>query len=596
MTTRKGKQASAPIPGSLGQYITTLHRPPSGASLACPAWPPDIFAITGSILYQTGEYRRLLQPAGASEESVGTPRDWREARSAGSSWRVRLDNISRSATLNDALKSTDIVKWWKVLTQHSDLPMARLTENVQVIHALLMLFLAADEACDGIGMQPTKGGNASHAQNIDQQKDDFVVQAQYYLAGNDGRTLCLHVRPDLVRVLPKLHTAQVGHTLRSLTHNLALCRATGIDAFWNFAHRHEQKNPDSLNLLLLPWPVTTDPGDFGPIASHEADAEQLPPNAGYFKYAPRRMSPAQFGRRLQDAITCARQHSDIHAVVFPELSLDEAQYAKAERIAWDNGLLLIAGVQAHDTHGPQNLCVIQPLGMVEAGARRRGLAKGLAQRLNRLRLVQSKHHRWCLDKSQILQYGLGGRLSVSRRWWEHACIPPRWMNFVALGNWLTWCVLICEDLARQDPAAELIRSIGPSLVIALLMDGPQLQKRWPARYATVLAEDPGSSVLTFTNLGMVRRSRPPPTKSGVSDPPAGDVIALWSDRMDGTREICLTGNQDACILNLACHSVPEFTADGHGDGGAGHFVVYAGHYPFCSSEKPTGGRSRRVAR
>jgi hypothetical protein len=51
-----------------------------------------------------------------------------------------------------------------------------------------------------------------------------------------------------------------------------------------------------------------------------------------------------------------------------------------------------------------------------------------------------------------------------------------------------------------------MNAIGPNLVIALLMDGPQLENRWPARYATVLAEDPGSAVLTVTSLGMVRRS------------------------------------------------------------------------------------------
>ena len=62
--------------------------------------------------------------------------------------------------------------------------------------------------------------------------------------------------------------------------------------------------------------------------------------------------------------------------------------------------------------------------------------------------------------------------------------------------------------AEPEPAAELIRAVGPNLLIALLMDGPQLSNRWPARYAAVLAEDPGTSVLTLTSLGMAERSRP----------------------------------------------------------------------------------------
>jgi hypothetical protein len=32
------------------------------------------------------------------------------------------------------------------------------------------------------------------------------------------------------------------------------------------------------------------------------------------------------------------------------------------------------------------------------------------------------------------------------------------------------CALICEDLARPDPVAEIVRTVGPNLVIALLME------------------------------------------------------------------------------------------------------------------------------
>jgi hypothetical protein len=53
----------------------------------------------------------------------------------------------------------------------------------------------------------------------------------------------------------------------------------------------------------------------------------------------------------------------------------------------------------------------------------------------------------------------------------------------------------CEDLASLDEWAELVRSAGPSLVVALLLDGPQLAARWPCRYSSVLVDDPGSAVL-----------------------------------------------------------------------------------------------------
>ena len=43
-----------------------------------------------------------------------------------------------------------------------------------------------------------------------------------------------------------------------------------------------------------------------------------------------------------------------------------------------------------------------------------------------------------------------------------------------------------------------MHAIGPNLVFTLLMNGPQLKTRWPARYAKILADDPGSSVLSIT--------------------------------------------------------------------------------------------------
>ena len=68
--------------------------------------------------------------------------------------------------------------------------------------------------------------------------------------------------------------------------------------------------------------------------------------------------------------------------------------------------------------------------------------------------------------------------------------------------------------------------------MAVLLDGPQLTSRWAARYASVLADDPGSAVLTLTSYGMVQRSRPPG-----HDP--SSVVALWKDPERGTREISL---------------------------------------------------------
>jgi hypothetical protein len=573
---------------------------PRGTPL-CPNWPPDLFAVVAYVLYQTGEYRRITQPSFSGEPQVGASSEWAEARRAGREWRASLDShIGQhevhpdDSSLSDALAGSPILEWWARLMKHADRRLSELGSDPVDINMLFRLFFAADEACAGIGRADPIRRNDDTSEVTARGFHDQAVGLMQHLNGN--RSLCMQVDPDVVSVLPKLHTAQVGLTLRSLSHNLALCSASGIKSYWNGPYTSQCKGRDSLNLLLLPWPDDFQVESFLPVATNGTDDVSLPKVNAHFGYAPKRMSVPEFRARLERAITKAQERSgEIHAVVLPELALDIPMYLEAEEVAWRHRLMLIAGVQESHNDRHQNLCAIQPLGLLDrAGKQRtRGLAKSLAEH----RIVQSKHHRWCLERNQILQYRLGGRLPASKKWWEHIEIPERRVNFVALGNWLTWCALVCEDLARQDPVAQVIRAVGPNLVIALLMDGPQLQQRWPARYASVLAEDPGSSVLTLSNLGMVRRCQPLSSLQSRDQPVVDSVVALWSDRIHGTREIALKEGEDACVLNLVCHSEHEFTADGHTDEGNGHFVVYAGHHTFGTAEaRPPRRRTRKAAK
>ena len=186
-------------------------------------------------------------------------------------------------------------------------------------------------------------------------------------------------------------------------------------------------------------------------------------------------------------------------------------------------------------------------------------------------LEQEKHHRWRIDRPQIEQYGLGGHLDPNKCWWEHISLNQRQVHFVPLNSETTLCCLICEDLARQDPVADVVRAVGPNLVIALLMDAPQVNARWPARYATVLADDPGCSVLTLTSAGMVDLARPPP---GVK---ASRSVALWKDaRSASAVEIELPEKADGILLNLATQGRTEWTADGRDDGKHGEYPRLVG--------------------
>jgi len=173
---------------------------------------------------------------------------------------------------------------------------------------------------------------------------------------------------------------------------------------------------------------------------------------------------------------------------------------------------------------------------------------------------QSKHHRWCLDGDQIRQYHLGHVMDPNCRWWEQIDVSYRSCYVTVFRPGATVSVLVCEDLARYDPVLTVMNAIGPNLVVALLMDGPQLEHRWPGRYATVLADDPGSAVLTVTSLGMVSRSAMP-------GDPLNREIALWKESHGRAKALRLPKGDHALLLTLTNQSVEQFTLDGRGDGG-----------------------------
>jgi hypothetical protein len=134
---------------------------------------------------------------------------------------------------------------------------------------------------------------------------------------------------------------------------------------------------------------------------------------------------------------------------------------------------------------------------------------------------------------------------------------------------MSLATLICEDLARIDPVQSVIRAIGPNLVVALLMDGPQIEKRWSARYATVLADDPGSAVLTLTSLGLMRRS----VRPGAVEP---RQIALWKGADGIAQELSLPINHQALLLTLTSNQTTNFTLDSRSDDGATYQLSLSG--------------------
>ncbi len=546
-----------------------------------PAWPPDVFAFTSVVLADSGAYRLAVSPHseapehrwppnldghpdGAEFDAVprprrhstnaedpglvrrrrwqpyleGVARRWREWAEAQERQRslsaVRLhsgpvpDPQAKPATGPGA----EIEALCEAIAAGFEVALAAIAEpeGWSLCRALLELHALADLASAGFGIpgscaEPSIGMRARQSLLYRGSVSDFDV--------------------DRVRVLPKLRTPQTGLTIRSLSHNLAVARSEVKVKWQTSTMLLPGERAHELNLLIIPWPYQVRAEDFRASARREGVID--PRAFGFFEYEPeQQFDPQQNLLRLLDAAEA--QVGQLSAVILPESALSEAEADAAEQALGERVGFLLAGVR---------------------GPRRNYAYLGVRHPSHLARYRQDKHHRWRIDASQIQQYGLDKSLDPRRLWWEPMQVRPREIHFVCANPWLCMAPLICEDLARPDPVADVIRAIGPNLVIALLMDGPQLSARWPGRYASTLADDPGSSILTVTSLGMALRSVPP----GMSPRP---TVALWKDPAEGAREIDLEAGAEAVVLTVAAEFVEEFTADGRSDRGAAVRLVLAG--------------------
>ncbi|MFN3244577.1 MAG: hypothetical protein ACE37K_23935 [Planctomycetota bacterium] len=521
-------------------------------------WPPDLFALTSMSLDVSGAYiAAVADRLDLDPERGFLSRAWREqVEQAAAQWRSNLEVAVVSQfllhrrqarplgrTVAGRMKQfvPDLVEQlWKALRKvvtPLDQTKGGHTESISKLNhepklakareAVLTLHAIADSACAGWGV----------AVAADSEDDDTPDPAGHIVRQHlrDFHTLS-SIHADRGVVLPKLHTSQVGMTLRSLSLHLSFHRTSMPIKLVE----HEVETRAPMNVLLLPWPLETRALDFKKVRRDPVVREGF----GYFSYEPRSMEMlAKLDEVLQNA---RRECGGVDMVVFPECAIAETSLHEFEKVmqAHDVGCY-IAGVHkppGEDGQLGENLAVVKT-----GGAGRAAFANSLCR--------QHKHHRWRLDASQIVAYQLGGILDLDEKWWEAIRIHERSVSFVSLGPDITLCPLICEDLARQEPVSEILRSFGPSLVVSLLMDGPQYRSRWSAQYASVLADDPGSSVLTLTSLGMVKRWRSPFLERR-------PIVALWKDSYGPAVEIPLEDDKYGVLLTLSARRNSEYSADG----------------------------------
>jgi hypothetical protein len=540
------------LPGDISEY---------------PVWPLDIFGAAAYALKSFDAYTAIL------DHSTG---------GAGIVLKDGLSGITAVAALYRSAPSEPVPRLfleaqWPTFIKGTICPLEP-TKTDDWLIAAIKLVVFCDLACSGIGFPKKDDKNwillthryRNHTDiNISlctsitddwserwEQRLEEIDFGHSLQTGKPYPTGCLLIPPSYLCVLPKSRTPMVGCTLRSLTHNLSLHPGAGqITSYW-FALEPESEDQtnETCKVMIIPYPYR--------ISSKSFKHDHSPINQKFstFSFSPidsiehSENESGHIGPLVASLLNEAKAESiDVDFIVFPELALNANKHAEVakeiKKFSKTNNreIVLIAGVEDKVDSLPLNIS--------HTTLFRNGDIW--------LEILQAKHHRWKLDADQIRTYGLSNILDPKKDYWENTKIDDRDISYVVFKKGVSFTTLICEDLARSEPCIDSLQSVGPNLIFSLLMDGPQIKGRWPERNALGFSDDPGSSVLTLTSLGMVRRSNAFHNGSR-------NTVALWRDPKWGTREIDLPLNSKAMILGLERSTYEETSLDGRGDGGTAH--------------------------
>jgi hypothetical protein len=535
-------QPSATTPangGTLGDYLAVLrHR------CRRDIWPPDLFGVCAALVTASGGFSQAVETMLSSSKP---PFSAQQATELAKQW----------AELGDDECPPQVSEILKQIEQKKGLQIACLARESDIIDKLLFLIVTIDTLA-----QYRIGAWYASAKLDPSQGEGFFS------------TLGKELPENLVKVLPKSLPPQVGLSLRSLTKHLAVWTNADVKPAWysviaphclETVFDEDSKN-GFLNVLLYPWPMRLDKNNFSEVKG------KFRYSSGYktFGYRPTNDPPV----RLPDLVQKARSIvGPIHAVVMPEGAMSPETAESIEQTFQtanvDPPEILIFGVVDGDLcRNYVRTLLKHPKSTVEDESEEKTERPPFEYR----RIDQDKHHRWKIDDSQVFAYGLHEVLDPNYEWWEAHKINDRKVGVYEIRDFVIANV-ICEDLARQDPTNDFLRTIGPNFVIAILMDNVQTPNRWPARYATILADDPGCSVLTLTSLGMIRLCEDRRHKQ--EDPRFS--IGLWKDRFNGVQEIKIDDDADAVLLRLELKSAFLSTLDGRK--GSWQFVPVLSHQP-----------------
>lgn len=565
----------------------------------CPTWPPDLFAVIAFLLERGGAYH-YFSPSVASEPlahpraTIGKPE--RDAiRRAIAAWNAHLESKdAKTITVPSVVQSL----WQGFIASGNASNFGAATGRQEPIPdwivKALQLLIIADEVCKGVDAV-RRGQDISAASTLAllvyKHRAETLKLRQLssegpvaHSAATWAPSITQMFSPLMGAVQPKRRVAQVGTTLRTLSLNLAFLPAQTRINTRTIGIPGGGVEENSLNILLVPFPYTIPDGAFSGTVE-----ERSAPGWGWLNLSQTWLADglntdifckhiAKLIEKAQDDLKGSRKKNrSVNAIIFPELSLNWTFYdALARHVAAHFPaiqFILSGSTSTCDGEKDGNFALLTHLSRISGG------------KTDAASISQCKHHRWRIDKNQLESYNLANKNDLDDQcvWWEKISISRRQIHLAEFRNKSSFTVLICEDLARSDPCHEAIRSVGPNIVFCLLMDSVQVAGRWPSFYSLGLAEDPGSSVLTFTSRALVsrsndvrveraRKSSPKDKANGSGVPPALNwSVALWrngsgakSPGQSGvvTRELHCPPGEHAIVLQIEAQTIKERSLDG----------------------------------
>ena len=515
-------------------------------------WPPNAFAIIGKFLDLTGKYRLII--SGENDFKWGG-NEVEEVQALGQNWNEFLTVSVKELPSPDG-KLLELI--YSVFnTSNLNTEINELTNQSEFMRDLFKLFFSADVSFNGVNSLKYNGLVV----------DSVLGKLSSILLVNSNlKTQELSkTKPGYGFVQFKQAVCQSGISLNSLTSNMAFIRPE-VEIL-HLTRKEEKSTRGVLNILILPWPEIIDKNYFKPIENHPS--LNMDEYFGFFEYSHTSIIDAS---KVIDKVEKARKETgEVDLIVFPECSMTTSNGEEIYKKIFDhyntiNNLsniptLILGSFKKGDSnnYGENTLKIFY--------SSKEGRKKNI--KYIDENKEQHKHHRWFLDKSQIFNYKIGSVLAPNKKWWEYSKVSNRELiSYYCTKHDFQMSPLICEDLARQDPVAPVLRALGPNLIVALLLDGPQLSGRWSGRYASILSEDPGSSVLSVTPLGMTLRA------DGAGFTPSR-VVALWSEPGKSV-ELSVNKNSNAIFLSLEKTHEDRWTADGRKL--SYKKLSYAGHY------------------